>query len=56
MKNAKISFNPNPAEVLENQDTPLNPMFESFCALLLESAKKIVNLQKFNFFLQNPVK
>ena len=28
---------------------------ESSCALLLESAKKFRNLQKLNFFLQNPV-
>ena len=28
---------------------------ESSCALLLESAKKIANLQKFNFLSQNPV-
>jgi len=28
---------------------------ESSCALLLESAKKIANLQKLNFLSQNPV-
>ena len=28
---------------------------ESSCTLLLESAKKFANLQKLNFFLQNPV-
>ena len=28
---------------------------ESSCALLLESAKKIANLRKLNFLLQNPV-
>ena len=64
------TFNPIPAGVLENQDMlgggqfdpSLNPMFyvhdtslESSCALLLESAKKIANFQKSNFFSQNPV-
>ena len=29
--------------------------FESSCDLLLESAKKIANLQKLNFLSQNPV-
>ena len=28
-----------------------NTSFESSCALLLESAKKIANLQKLNFFI-----
>ena len=32
-------------------DTPL----ESSCPLLLESAKKLANLQKLNFLSQNPV-
>ena len=30
-------------------------LLESSCALLLESAKKIANLQKLNFLSQNPV-
>ena len=30
-------------------------LLESSCALLLESAKKFANLQKLNFFSQNPV-
>jgi len=29
---------------------------ESSCALLLESAKKLANLQKLNFLSKNPVK
>ena len=64
-------FNPIPAGVLENQDPLGGGQFdppskshvymtndtslESSCALLLESAKKIVNLRKLNFLSQNPV-
>ena len=66
----KIGFNPIPVGVLENQDQIDPPpskshvwcpnmtndtSLESSCALLLESAKKFGNLQKFNFLSQNPV-
>ena len=55
-------FNPIPAVVLENQDTPSkshvlcpnmtnDTSLESSCALLLESAKKFANLRKIEFFI-----
>ena len=64
-----VPFNPISAGVLENQDMlgggsnshvwypniTNDTSLESSCALLLESAKKLANLQKLNFLSQNPV-
>ena len=48
-------LNPIPAGVLENQDMTNETSLKSSCALLLESAKKLANLQKLIFLSQNPV-